>query len=358
MRILQVLGRSEGGVARHVARLGGLLADRGLDVAIAAPNEMRSRFNFEFHPVAIPDGAVAGHLRAVRRLHGLIRRDRFSVVHAHGLRAGIDAAVAGRLSRVGRVVTLHNLVQSQVVGGARATLGGPAESLLMMLADRLYVASNDMAESLARGGKHAEPWPVGVDAPAVTKSKTEVRAALDVPDDRKIVVTVARLAPQKALHVLLEAAAEIPNVVVVIAGEGLLKLTLQQTAESLGLADRVRWLGHVDQVGDVIAAGDVFCLSSTWEARSLAAQEAILLGVPVVSTAVGGMTELIEDRRSGRLVPPGDAKALAAALVEVLHDPPTAARYAAEARRDLDAAPSETEAVEGLVRTYAELADA
>jgi glycosyltransferase involved in cell wall biosynthesis len=140
---------------------------------------------------------------------------------------------------------------------------------------------------------------------------------------------------------------------VVVAGDGPLRKTLQETTAGLGIGERVRWLGHVDDVGDVIAAADVFCLSSTWEARALAAQEAILLGTPVVATAVGGMIELVEDRQSGRLVPPGDAGALAGALTDVLNDPETASRYVAEARDRLHRAPSESEAVDGLIETYA-----
>jgi glycosyltransferase involved in cell wall biosynthesis len=360
MRILQVLGRSEGGVAKHVARLVELLSNHGLDVAVAAPGALRSRFDSEFHPVAIPAGAVSGHVRAIRSLRALIVAGRFSVVHGHGLRAGLDTVVGGRLSGVGRVVTLHNVVQAEVVGRYRAFLGRPAESLLMRLADRVYVASSDMAQRLERDPRPSrlELWPVGVEAPPVTRPKESVRHELSIPATHKVVVTVARLAPQKAINVLLEAAAKLPDVVVVIAGEGPLKSALQEKAESLGIAERVRWLGHVAQVGDVMAAADVFCLSSTWEARSLAAQEAILLGVPVVSTAVGGMTDLIEDRRSGRLVPPGDSDALATALKDVLQDSKSAARYAAEAVRALKMAPSEIEAVEGLVKTYSELASA
>jgi glycosyltransferase involved in cell wall biosynthesis len=80
----------------------------------------------------------------------------------------------------------------------------------------------------------------------------------------------------------------------------------------------VTLLGHRVAPQDEISAGDVFCLTSVWEACSLAAQEAILLGVPVVSTNVGGMPELIEDGVSGRLVPPGDPRAFASAVQEVV----------------------------------------
>jgi glycosyltransferase involved in cell wall biosynthesis len=97
----------------------------------------------------------------------------------------------------------------------------------------------------------------------------------------------------------------------------------------------VRWLGWRDDSEEWLNAADVFGLSSNWEGVPLAAQEAIILGTPVVATDVGGMPELIEDRSSGRLVPKGDPHALADALYEVLSHPSTAKRYADRAVADL-----------------------
>jgi glycosyltransferase involved in cell wall biosynthesis len=102
------------------------------------------------------------------------------------------------------------------------------------------------------------------------------------------------------------------------------------------IEQRVRFLGWRADAADFIAAADVFCLSSIWEACALAAQEAMHLGVPVVSTDAGGMNELITDRVSGRLVPVGDAHALAQALSEVLdYDEADRKRVADAARATL-----------------------
>ena len=119
---------------------------------------------------------------------------------------------------------------------------------------------------------------------------------------------MTRLAPQKDIPTLLSAVASCnsrPHLVVVGAGPDAAEL--ERLAATLRIEDRVHWLGWQKEVADFVAAADVFCMSSVWEARALAAQEAIQLGTPVISTDVGGMEELIQDGVSGRLVPSGDA---------------------------------------------------
>jgi glycosyltransferase involved in cell wall biosynthesis len=115
----------------------------------------------------------------------------------------------------------------------------------------------------------------------------------------------------------------------------------------------VSFLGFRPDVADHIAAADAFSLSSLWEGVPLAAQEAILLGTPVVGTDVGGMRELISNKVSGRLVPPGDPVALAAALDEVLSSPERAAAYARAARDGLHERFSTDAMLERLREAYA-----
>jgi glycosyltransferase involved in cell wall biosynthesis len=158
-----------------------------------------------------------------------------------------------------------------------------------------------------------------------------------VAEDDLLVVTVARLARQKALDVLLDAVALLPGVKLAIVGDGPLRTELEQHAATIGVAERVRFVGRKEEVGDYIAAADVFALSSSWEARALAAQEAILLKVPVVTTDVGGMSEIVTDGVSGRLVPAGDPAAFARALADVLGDRDKARRWGEAAAHQLDA---------------------
>jgi glycosyltransferase involved in cell wall biosynthesis len=177
--------------------------------------------------------------------------------------------------------------------------------------------------------------------------------------DAPLIVSVARLDPQKALHVLLRAVALLPEPVhLAIVGRGSLEAKLKELAAELAIGDRVRWVGFTSDVADHIAAADVFSLSSVWEGIPLAAQEAIALGCPVVATDVGGLPELIEDRVSGRLVPPNDPRQLADALSHVLASSEGARRYAKAARDRLVERFSTERMLARLRRAYTEAAGA
>ncbi|MDQ3752336.1 MAG: glycosyltransferase [Actinomycetota bacterium] len=370
-RILEVLGRSAGGIARHVARVvEGLDGRDGLRIDVAGPGDLPVPMGAPVLEVVIPDGPVRGHPGAIRRLKSIIAEGRYDMVHAHGLRAGIDAGLAVRGRRVSDgprapvLVSVHNLIRPDIIGGPRALVYRRAEGLAVRLSDRTFAPSVEIAEHLratvaGTGGK-IEVLHLGVGAaPEGLPPAGEVRRRLGLADGDRFVVTTARLASQKALDVMLEALAQLPsNVVLAILGDGPLEGELRSFAARLGVADRALFLGWQDEVAGYVAAADVFCLSSRWEAVALAVQEAVLVGTPVVSTDVGGMGELISERVSGRLVPPGDPSALASALAEVLASPEVGARYAAAARARLARDFSTEAMLERLRRAYVDGIDA
>lgn len=338
-RVLEVMAQSAGGIARHVAQVSAALDGRaGLEIDIAAPPGTPIPLPKEALPVDIPKSPL-GHRRAVARLAGLIEEGGYDVVHAHGLRAGLDAARAAR-GRARCLVTLHNLIHPEISGALRARLYRPAERAVVRLAERTFAVSEQIAAHLRAlepaAAARIETLYLGIGpAPATRRGRAEVRVELGDPPS--LVVTASRLVPQKALHVLLEALAQLDeDVHVAVAGEGRLRPALEQRAAELGVSARVHWLGFRSDVADLIAAADVFCLSSVWEGVPLAAQEAILLGTPVVATAVGGMPELVTDGVSGRLVPPGRPDLLASALCALLRDRDHASDLARAARAALE----------------------
>lgn len=338
-RVLQVLGRSAGGIARHVAQVVEALNGRdGLIVDVACPPDLPIEMPKRPIDLRIPDG-VFGHAGAIRALRAVVVSGRYSVVHAHGLRAGVDAALAAR-GKATVITTVHNLVRSEIAG-KRAVLDRFAEPLVVRLSDRTLAVSEEIARRL-RGAVRSRADRVEVlylgigSAPDIRMSRDEVRAALGIDRDQHVAVAVARLAPQKALPVLFDAIARATTAVtLLVLGEGPLGSELRALVARRGLDDRIRFLGFRRDVADIVAAADVFCLSSVWEGVPLAAQEAILLGTPVVSTEVGGMSELISDRRSGRLVPSGDAAGLAAAIDEVCASAAIRRSYIEQAQADL-----------------------
>lgn len=351
-KVLQVLGRSAGGIAKHVAQITDALdAHEGLTVEVAGPDDLPIAIPNLRHSVSIPDGPL-GHRKAVGELREIIEAGSYDVVHAHGLRAGIDAGRAAGATP--SLVTVHNLVHPAIAGPVKAPLYRWAERLAVRSNDRTLCVSEQIAHHLRRQNpklrERIEVTYLGIEAPPPPqRGPEEIRAELGV-GDRPLVVTASRLQAQKQLHVMFDALKDIDADLAVL-GEGPLRAQLEELAERT-LGGRAHFLGFRDDVTDFIRAANVFCLSSVWEGVPLAAQEAILVGTPVVATAVGGMPELVEDGVSGRLVPAGDAAALRAALTDVLEDPARAEKLADNARRRLTDRFSKEKMLARLLEAY------
>ena len=155
------------------------------------------------------------------------------------------------------------------------------------------------------------------------------------PRPRKVVV-VANLRPEKGHDVLLDAAAKVlrqfPDATFELVGGGPRLDALRARCAALHLQHAVTFAGHHEDVAARLAAADIFTLPSRSEAFPNAVLEAMAAGLPIVASAVGGICELLDDDRSGLLVPAGDADALAAGLQALMSDPERAARLGAAAR--------------------------
>jgi glycosyltransferase involved in cell wall biosynthesis len=201
---------------------------------------------------------------------------------------------------------------------------------------RYLAVSGHVRERLAALGVPAAKLRVvrnGVDPGRFEQPVAHVfRSELAGNTGRPIVLTVARLAPQKGLEFLLRAAAMLPEATFVIAGDGPARSILAAQAESAGLADRVRFLGSRRDVPDLLAACDVFVLPSLIEGLPLSVLEAMAAARPVVATRVPGTDETVVDGETGMLVPPRDPEALAHAIRSVLSDPERASRFGSAGR--------------------------
>ena len=316
MRVALVLGASVGGIGTYVRNLAEHCVAQGDEVVVAGPQSTEDRFAFSatgarFVPLTSPSKS----LLPLRRV--LAEAD---VVHSHGLRA----AAMTNLARAGRrgprhVVTLHNAIFPD---GLRAHIAGSCvERLAVRPADAVLGASADLARRAKElGAKQAALVPVPAPPlPEPTRPPAELRAELLKVHEEILLLAVGRLAPQKSLPLLLDAVDELRDLPLrlVIAGAGPLRAGLAARIDEE--RPRVTLLGHREDIADLLAAADLFVLSSRWEARALVVQEALRAGVPVVATAVGGIPDLVGGAAS--LVPWNDAPALAAAIRAVLADP-------------------------------------
>lgn len=171
----------------------------------------------------------------------------------------------------------------------------------------------------------------GLDSPAAVRRRT--------PGNPCVITMVANLRPGKGHECLLDAIAALHlpgrSLRVQLAGDGPLRDALAASIVARQLSDRVRLLGHQDDVPALLADTDIFVLPSTSEAFPNGLMEAMSCGVPVVASDVGGIPELVRHGENGLLVPPGDAAALAAALNRLIADPDGAARLGLAARESV-----------------------
>lgn len=163
-----------------------------------------------------------------------------------------------------------------------------------------------------------------------------VRASLGVDGGDTVILSAGRLTPQKCFGDLLSAFANLAarrrDVRLLIAGEGPERDRLEELSRSLGLSDRARLIGNVEELPALYATADLFILPSSYEGFPFALLEAMAAGLPVVATRFGGADELVEHGREGLLVPTGDVEGLAAAIEAILSDRSTMASMAQTAR--------------------------
>lgn len=360
-RIALLLATSTGGVGRHIRALAAALVADGARVRVCGPAATDELFGFsacgaQFAPVEIAAGPrPVKDLWAVHRVRRLTADVDVDVVHAHGLRAGLVATLAGVQRRRPLVVTWHN----RVLGPSwRARPYAPIERRVARGADVGLGASDDLVARIRElGGRDVRLGAVAAHPlPAPDRPAAEVRAALGATD-RPLVLAVGRLHQQKGLDVLVRAAAgwrdRTPVPCVAIAGSGPLQRRLAHQIAGTGAP--VTLLGRRDDVADLLAAADVVVLPSRWEARALVAQEAMWAGRPLVATAVGGLPGLVAD--GAVLVAPDDPDALDIAVRRLLDHPEQAALLAARGRARAGTWPTEADSIDQLEHLYAEVID-
>jgi lipopolysaccharide/colanic/teichoic acid biosynthesis glycosyltransferase/glycosyltransferase involved in cell wall biosynthesis len=261
-------------------------------------------------------------VRVPFRLYAALRRFRPDIVHTHryALHYALPALLLWRRPRVHTVhVTPEHDGSTWLLPARLAYAGGVIP----------VAVSAEVAAGLRRlyGSRAVRHIPNGIRVAhyrAEPGARERVRAALGLRPDDLVLLNVARLMPQKNHALLFTAfqglAEKVPAAALLLAGTGELEAKLRATAERLGIAGRVRFLGVRTDVPDLLAACDAFVLSSSWEGNPLSLMEAMAAGRAVIATRVGGVPELVRDGVTGRLVPPGDEAALRQAMQELAAD--------------------------------------
>ncbi len=381
-RVLELSAQAAGGVRAHIRQVSQLLAKDGHQVLLAGPSNVISPADgavsgacprtYQIDIGARPSGADLKALRQLKQLAATVE-----VIHAHGLRAGALAVLAAkRLPAAKRprvVVTLHNLP----VGSAPTRLVGKALHLVVVKgADYVLTVSPDLLEKAKQLGLKAGEIAV-VPAPArgcmdhVAQPEISQASAQSLDAGSGVdsgsgygassaasfgaapcLLTIARLAPQKGLDLLLEAATLIKQRGIdftwLVAGDGPLKAQLNQQIDDAALP--VKLLGRREDIGALLSQADVVVQTSYWEGQPLTLREAMQAGRAIVATDVGGSAYTLAG--CGQLVEP-QAGPLADAVVAVISDPKRRETLEAASRAAVAKIPGETQLREQLDRVLA-----
>lgn len=327
-------------------------------VVVLSSGPLMERLKDKGIPVLMPAGSeelvspgrdikLLPRLWSARRLPGLVRQlaqqaSEYDLIYVNSKKALLFALPAAWLLAKPLIWHQRDEMQKSSVLPLRHRL---SEGLLVWLlnryASRIISVSQAAADSFIMAGGRAE-LPVvihnGLDPAQYTivVDRNSVRVAAGLPLDRRVIGCFGRLTAWKGQAVLIEALASVPDTHVVmvggaIFGETVYEASLHALAKRLGLAGRVHFLGHRDDLPALMQAVDIVAHPSTqFDPCPRVVLEALHSSVPLIATTVGGTPELVENGVSGLLVPPSDPQALAAAILELLNDRALGVRLAVE----------------------------
>ncbi len=299
--------------------------------------------------------------RAYLALRDHLRREPYDIVHTNVSKAGILVRHAAREAGVPVIIhTAHGWQWTSARGGVMNRFIIGSERWAARFTDRIVVvAEKDREKGLAAGVGRPEQYALIESAIPLDEFDPDrvrgdgVKDELGIPAGAPVAGTVGRFAYQKAPEVMLAAARalleRLPNSHFIYVGDGPLRGDMEDRFGPFMRHPHLHLVGLRQDVPRVVAAMDVFLLSSRYEGLPRVVVEAMALGKPVVSTPADGVVEVVRDEVTGRLVPPGDWSALAEAAAALIESPErrrvlgTAARRIATERFGLEGMVTRTE---------------
>jgi len=296
--------------------------------------------------VCFKDGIVANHYRnagisveqltmkgpfdiaAVPRFISLLRDCNADLIHTHDHKSHVLARLSKLRVNLPVVSTLHGLLSdAKEIPWNRRFLYGIIVKSTDHLTDHWIAVSQPLFERLGPERSDVSLVPNAVDAQLVRDDGDDH----DLPqEDGPVILCLGRLSHEKGQDILLESMKSVfsryPDTVLWLAGEGPLRDSLYRQAASLMISDRVRFLGFREAVSPLLRAATILVLPSRNEGTPISVLEAMCMGVPVVSTRVGGVPHLIPKPEIGMVVPPENPTALTDALLTILGDRESARR--------------------------------
>jgi glycosyltransferase involved in cell wall biosynthesis len=350
MRVLHVVGESRyGGAATIILGLGHVAQAEGWHVDILTTDPVFQQAVKQHGLGLVNLDVIRREIRPVWDLGGLVRLTRYlqkepyRIVHTHTSKAGFVGRLAARLSGVPVIVhTAHGFAFHEDSPVTARRFYSTLERIASRWCDRIVSVSEfHRTWAIALGmcnPRQIIAIPNGIADIGRNRQVglAELRREMGAEPGDLVVLSMARLAPDKGLEYLIEAATMLPPtgrpIRVVIAGDGPARDQLERLAVSMGATQRVRFLGFREDVGDLLAASDLVVLPSLREGLSIALLEAMAAGKPIIATSIGSQREVASHADMARLVRPADAGALRDAIVKLAGDEAQMARLGKTAR--------------------------
>lgn len=341
VHVVEILEATAGGARTHVLQLLRGLNPKRFRVTLVASAERDPRFRDEINQLRA-SGVEVIEVPMVRRiapfhdttalaeLCSVLRSIRCDVVHTHASKAGVLGRVAARLCGVRTVIHTPHTFYFQAKEGLVRRWYRAIERLLLRFTDRTVVLGESQRRLVRRefGLSRSRTALIenGVDSAFFSPRglRSSMREQFGIPLDAPTVGTISRCVPQKGCDVMVRAMAKVtehvPECYCLFVGEGPLRQETMDLAQRLGIAERFIWRDFSEDPREVYEAVDVFALASRYEGMPYVLLEAMVMGLPVVATAVTGNVDVVVDGETGFLVAPDRPDAFAQALLKLLRD--------------------------------------
>jgi glycosyltransferase involved in cell wall biosynthesis len=376
VRLLHIVGESRfGGVAKIILPLSQVAQADGWQVDVLTTDSILQQAVRQHGLGLVNLDVIRREIRPLWDLGGLLRLRKFlrtesyDIVHTHTSKGGFVGRLAAWLAGVPVIVhTAHGFAFHEASPVAIRLFYSTLERIASRWCDRIVSVSEfhrnwAIRLGMCRPGKiMAIPNGIADVCRNQEVAPAELRRQLGAGRGDLLVLSIARLAEDKGLKYLIEAAAMLPHkghrIQIVIAGEGPAREQLERLASHLSVTDRVSFVGFREDVGDLLAACDLVILPSLREGLSISLLEAMAAGKPIIATSIGSQREVASHAEMALLVRPADALSLSEGILRLASDRALMARLGANARAVYESSYAEKRMLQAYRQLYLDLLNA
>jgi glycosyltransferase involved in cell wall biosynthesis len=278
-------------------------------------------------------------LSSIKLLIEILKRNRIDILHCHEEKSRFYGLIGSRIAGLPIIATNHNWTKPNIIESCYEII----DAVISRFFNRIISVSDELRKTMRRykiPSKVITVIPNGINLESFVSigiKDDHQQVGLGINRESKVIGSIGRLTVEKGHKYLLEAARQVaieyPNIRFIIAGEGPLKLNLQNYASFLNIEKFVHFIGFRKDIHNIYSLLDILALASTVEGTPMVLLEAMAMGIPVVSTDVGGIKNIIDHQSNGLLIKPRNPNALAESILYLLGNDRESKRLADNARK-------------------------